>query len=128
MHAVTAEEAAQAVLALMEPREPRRWLTRAHPYSDSVGVVPIDQKEICSATLQHERIVVAMLCPWARGNIARFNKLPIANILAAHAKIVAHRRRDVQARTLVQIRKRSLIAKHILPMVGPKGPQSSHCA
>ena len=61
-----------------------------------------------------------MFRPWPGGNIARLDEFPIADIFAAHSKIVAHGRRNIQTRALVQIGERPLIAEHILPVVGAK--------
>ena len=70
--------------------------------------------------IDHEGIVIAVLCPGAGGHIFELDEFPIRHIRVLQAEIVANRRRNIQSRALVQIRFRTFVTKHILPMIGAK--------
>src|SRR2546423_2954114 len=56
------------------------------------------------AIVDHKRVVISKLRPWAGRDIFKIDKFPISHIRGLQAKVIAHRRGHVQASALVQVR------------------------
>ena len=65
-------------------------------------------------------IVVAIVTPWTGRHLAHFHKLPIRHIGWCQTEIITDRRRNVQARPMVEIWLRPLILENVLKMISAK--------
>src|SRR5690606_18216424 len=72
--------------------------------------------------VNHKGVVVSMLSPGAARDLFEIHKLPVRDVAALHAEIVAHCRRHIEACTLIQVRLRPLCPEYILMVVRAEWP------
>src|SRR5512133_2893070 len=70
------------------------------------------------AVVDYECVVVSMRGPWAARYFARIHKLPFGHVCFFQSEVVAHGRRNIEARAFVEIRLWAFVAEHVLPVVG----------
>src|SRR5262249_17380209 len=67
-------------------------------------------------------VVLAVAAPWPGGHVLSIHEFPIGHVGRLQPKVIAHRGRNIEAGTVIQVWLRFFVPKDILEVVRAEGP------